>query len=818
MLMVSRSLEKRVLSWFAAALLVIMVSVSGVSGVSGVSSRGASGAAQPRAASGAQKVFKGLIDRPTGIAVSPSGRVVVAQGSGILSMDSDGANVSTAAIFSGQGVAVGSSGQMFWSMPGQGQLFTCLKDCSDPWNPADGFSSPDGIAVDGIGQLFVADTGGNRIAKVLLDGTVVSLGSGFASPAGVAVDTSGRVFVSDTGHNRVVRMNADGTGAITIGTGFLTPGGIGVDAAGHVFVADSSNNRIVRMNADGTSQVSIGSGFFRPHALALDTAGHVFVADTSNNRIVRMGIDGGGEAAIALGLHFPWGVAADEVGRIFVADSGNNRIVRMNADGTSQVSLGSGLLHPHAVSADNAGHLFVADSDNNRIVRMNADGTDQVTIGTGFSSPNGIAADTAGHVYVADTNNSRIVRMDADGRGSIAIGVGQCAFPSAVAVDRAGHVFTASYGGDAVVRMNADGTEVSLIGFGLASPLGLAVDKAGRVVVADTNNDRIVRMNADGSNQIVIGPAISSPRGVAADSLGAAFVADANQSQIIKMSTASVPPIPTITSVSPGSASITVGWTDGAYGDASINDHTISAYRGAALERSRSCSQRNPCTITGLANGVAYTIRVSASSNGGTSAPSAPSKVVTPVGAPYPPGGVHATLVSGHPGQVLVTWEAAEPNGAAVERYEVGNPVGAPTCVARTERSCVVDGVTPRSRLVRFTVVAVNAVGPSKAAWSDPLLIVWPPSPPRSVTAANVVGRPGQVIVRWVAPATINGGAVVTYAVSSSTGGYACSTTSALTCTIPGVSPGSMRFSVTATNAAGVSGGSWSPWISVASR
>ena len=81
-----------------------------------------------------------------------------------------------------------------------------------------------GVAVDGVGNVYVADSGGNRVVKAAPDGTQTTLGSGFSNPCGVAVDSAGNVYVADTNNKRVVKV-APGLGGAqtTVGSGWGTP-------------------------------------------------------------------------------------------------------------------------------------------------------------------------------------------------------------------------------------------------------------------------------------------------------------------------------------------------------------------------------------------------------------------------------------------------------------------------------------------------------------------------------------------------------------------------------------------------------------------
>ena len=100
--------------------------------------------------------------------------------------------------------------------------------------------------MDAAGNVFVADFGHNAVEEVLPNGTILTIGSGFNDPSGVAVDGPGDVFVADTG-NAVKEVLPNGT-IMTIGAGFSYPYGVAVDATGDVFVADYLHNRVIEVS------------------------------------------------------------------------------------------------------------------------------------------------------------------------------------------------------------------------------------------------------------------------------------------------------------------------------------------------------------------------------------------------------------------------------------------------------------------------------------------------------------------------------------------------------------------------------------------
>ena len=255
----------------------------------------------------------------------------------------------------------------------------------------------------------------------------------FNSPEGVAVDASGSVFVADTRNNRIQKFT--NTGAFLMqwgghGTGdgqFDAAAGVAVDRSGSVFVADQSNHRIQKFTNAGaflTQWGGHGTGdgqFDQPVGIAIDGSGNVLVADSANSRIQKFtnaGVflakwgkagDGDGE------FHGVWGIGVDETGNAFVVDYGNSRIQKFDNNGiflTKWGSSGSGdgqFRQPIGLAVDRSGNVFVTDTSNVRVEKFTNEGTFVGTVSCrgdvdgAFSGPWGIAIDpSSGHLFVTD--------------------------------------------------------------------------------------------------------------------------------------------------------------------------------------------------------------------------------------------------------------------------------------------------------------------------------------------------------------------------------------------------------------------------------
>jgi len=176
------------------------------------------------------------------------------------------------------------------------------------------FEIPAGVAVDGSGNVFIADDFNNRIDMFSSSGIYITqFGSGapvsgsgpgqFREPNGIAVNNLGDFYVADSGNSRIQEITYNGAfvtqwGQGCSGVGYLCrPTGIAVDSSGFVYVTDQIENLVQKFTSNGTFVTTIGinadisgggSGpgqFNTPHGIAVDSSGNVYVADSGNNRI-----------------------------------------------------------------------------------------------------------------------------------------------------------------------------------------------------------------------------------------------------------------------------------------------------------------------------------------------------------------------------------------------------------------------------------------------------------------------------------------------------------------------------------------------------
>lgn len=184
------------------------------------------------------------------------------------------------------------------------------------------FRSLGGVAVDNSGYVYVVDSALDRVQKFdpagqvklvfgswasnKFDPTGAVSGGKFDNPHGIAVDGSGNIYVADTGNDRIQKLDASGRFILLFGrpgssTGELdSPNGVAVDSGGNVYVLDSGNDRVQKFDSNGKFLSSIGSAgfqqgsgkFFAPSGIAVDASGNVYVADTGNYQVQVISMSG----------------------------------------------------------------------------------------------------------------------------------------------------------------------------------------------------------------------------------------------------------------------------------------------------------------------------------------------------------------------------------------------------------------------------------------------------------------------------------------------------------------------------------------------
>jgi sugar lactone lactonase YvrE len=249
--------------------------------------------------------------------------------------------------------------------------------------PATGLSGPNGAAVDSSGNLYIADTGNNRVVKIAPAGTqtLVSVAPLTLSfPLAVAVDVAGNLYVTDNGNNRVVKIPVGG-GNATAFASVTTPDGLAVDANGNVFVADNEDGMIVKITSGGAAS-NFETGLADPVDVAVDVTGNVYMADGLLTSLVEFPAAGGSGSNVGSSLSNISGLAVDRSGNVYVAESGEGAVVVEITPLGAQTTLAtSGLGSATYLTVDSNYDLFIPDNTSSQVIEFST-----ISVPMGFAN------------------------------------------------------------------------------------------------------------------------------------------------------------------------------------------------------------------------------------------------------------------------------------------------------------------------------------------------------------------------------------------------------------------------------------------------
>ncbi|MDQ2921701.1 MAG: hypothetical protein M3R52_08865 [Acidobacteriota bacterium] len=229
-----------------------------------------------------------------------------------------------------------------------------------------------GVAVDAASNLYIADTRNHRVRKVTSSGMISTVAgnvlAGFSgdggpaisaslnSPAGVGIDAAGNLYIVDTGNQRIRKVNPNGTISTAAGNGVAGyagdqgsatnaslhfnryTGNCAIDSAGNLYIPDTENHSIRKVGTDGT--ITTVASVHWPYSVAADAAGAIYIGG-EDGVIVKVNANGT-RTDVAAGLNVPAGVALDRAGNLYIADSHNHRVRKADPNGVTKIIAGSG--------------------------------------------------------------------------------------------------------------------------------------------------------------------------------------------------------------------------------------------------------------------------------------------------------------------------------------------------------------------------------------------------------------------------------------------------------------------------------------------
>jgi sugar lactone lactonase YvrE len=464
------------------------------------------------------------------------------------------------------------------------------------------FYIPTDLTLDSTGNLYIVESGLSLVYKIDPQGVLSTVAGGgydladgvpatqaqLVSPQAVASDADGNLYIAEFGGHRVRRVDAhaglistvagngsegfSGDGGLATSASMRNPQGVAIDSYGNLYIADRGNHR-VRMVDAITRKIATIAG-----------------SDLSTST-------GDGGFATDAGLKQPKGIAINESGDLYIADLGANCIRLVDSSGIINTVAGGNnatremfLVMPSALAMDSVGSLFVAVD--NGVVRVDVtsgtlsriagsalpgfQGDGGPALNARFKAPQGVAIDALGNLYVSDSGNCRIRRISPEtGMVETIAGTGRCLFdthsgisakdvslfmPSAITTSSDGNVYFVEDDPYPSGRVRKIETETGLIytvaggsypfsGDGgpaikafLNRPRGIAVDVSGNIFITETFGGRIRRVDAtSGIISTVVGGGqyigdgnptrllLTAPKALSIDSAGNLFFTDGDR-------------------------------------------------------------------------------------------------------------------------------------------------------------------------------------------------------------------------------------------------------------------------------------------------
>ena len=576
--------------------------------------------------------------------------------------------------------------------------------------------------------------------------------SSFSSPWGVAVDGNGNIYIADITNKKVQELVAtDGVVSptatpITLASGFGQPYGIAIDGAGNVYVSDTTNSTLSKLVAvngavpQNTTPVTLATEstptadyLFLPTGIAVDTSGNVYIARPT--AILEWVASTGLIRAVEVGLDLPYGIALDASGDLYIVDEGVAQVKMVPATngaivpGAAATLLSSAFTLPYGIALDSNNNVYIADAGNNAVMELAAASNGVVAANTTpisvigadvIDQPHAVAVDASGNVYIAGYGGSSpsfVAEMPFATPPSLTFtptDIGSSNAPQTVTVGNDGNEALTFPALSSSQNPNIS-TNFELVSPGTCPQISSGATTAGMLAA-----------NATCTLSVNIEPVTTGNISGTLVLTDTALNANPSTTQTINLNgggVATVPGVPTIGIATGGNGQATVTFTP----PASDGGDAITSYSVVAWVDSASgipvTGIGSPIVVTGLTNGTTYTFNVFANNILGPGNPSAMSNSVTPATVPDAP--TIGTATAGILQASVSFTPPANNGGAAITGYTVTSSPGSITATG-TASPITVTGLTAGTAYT-FTVTATNPLGTGPAS-----------APSNSVTALAI--------------------------------------------------------------------------------
>ncbi|MGD0888468.1 MAG: PKD domain-containing protein [Acidobacteriaceae bacterium] len=294
-----------------------------------------------------------------------------------------------------------------------------------------GLNEPFGAAIDGSGNVWFANLGGNSVTKLSSLGTILSGTNGFtgslSAPDDIAIDGSGNAWVSNSAGNSVTELSSTGspaTGSPYTGGGLSDPKSIAIDGSGDAWITNYNSNSVTELSSSGSAgsgSPHTGGGLLNPLSIAIDGSNNVWIADQTNNSVTELSNTGslrsGANGFTGGKLNQPEAIAIDGSGEAWIANLLGNSVTELSSTGTvlsgTNGFTGGGLSQPYAIAIDGSGNAWIVNTSNNldSVSEISSSGA-VLTGATGYTgggsleSSSSIAIDGSGDIWITNLGNS----------------------------------------------------------------------------------------------------------------------------------------------------------------------------------------------------------------------------------------------------------------------------------------------------------------------------------------------------------------------------------------------------------------------------
>ncbi len=383
-----------------------------------------------------------------------------------------------------------------------------------------GLNDPQSVSVDGLGDLFVADTGNGRIVEIPRtdqNHQKVFL-TGLDDPLAVLCDPfyTETVYVADTGAGEVLKILPNGKKSVFL-RGLDEPSGLAEDPWGDFYVSEMGNGEVIKVTP--SKQVSvIDRGLGHPRGLAVDALGDVFIADTDGGQ-VKIVATAREHQLETHGIPDPSAVASASSGAVYVTDESQGWLQEW--DHGALRTIATGLAQPTGVAAGSNGEVWV-DTAGGSLVLVQPDGTWRV-VTSGLHTPRQLYAtpNSSGSVLVVEQQSGKVVEVSSSGTvGTLLSGLNR---PVAVAEDAHGDFVVAQRDGQ-VNEYAANGKKSHL--YNLLGVTAIAMDALGNSYAASSTYRLVVMHVAATGLDAVVSRDYRSLSGESVTSSGSLWIAD----------------------------------------------------------------------------------------------------------------------------------------------------------------------------------------------------------------------------------------------------------------------------------------------------